>query len=374
MIIDMSNESFRNIMQDERLYLPIRWNGNDFSDTLENLFHIYTSKLDMLTEQGSRNVQPIHADVKDIKRVCGLLIKSIRYYLNGFPSKSYTTFRHVMELLMKTPLKMYNKSVSEQFDNPYGRFYSGDSLKLYRVVSVTDNRPYDRSRVFHTPYTLRSKVSTNRYSIAGYPSLYLGTSLELCCEEIHRNPHRDFSLASLFELERNRDYINTGVQVIELGVKPQDFLNFARNDEYYGRYISPSLLGQEEVRSAYLLWYPLIAACSYIRTSKNDPFAAEYIIPQLLMQWVRSEIRASNNEEYDQLIGIRYFSCASIRASDMGFNYVFPTSGQMKSTEQPYCAVLAKAFRVSKPVYIHEYEDVRSCEATLMRTRDLDFI
>lgn len=374
MVLDISNESFRNIFQDERLYLPIRWNGNDFADTLEDLFHVYTSKLDTLREQGYHNTEPIHADLKDIKIVCGLLIKAIRYYLNGFPSKSYTTFQRVMKLLMRTPLKMYYKSVSEQFESPRGHFYSDYSLKLYRVVSVTDNRPYDRSRVFHTPYNLRSKVSTNRYSIAGYPSLYLGTSLELCCEEIHRDPHKDFSLASLFELERNCDYINTEVQVIELGVKPQDFLNVARNDESYGRHISQSLLGQEEVRSAYLLWYPLIAACSYIRTNKNDPFAAEYIIPQLLMQWVRSEIVMGNKEEYDQLIGIRYFSCASIRASDMGFNYVFPTSGQMKSTEQPYCAVLAKAFRVSKPVYIHEYEDVRSCEATLMRTRDLDFI
>ncbi len=45
------------------------------------------------------------------------------------------------------------------------------------------------------------------------------------------------------------------------------------------------------------------------------------------MQWVRSEIDQSGYGDYNQLIGIRYFSCASVRASDIGFNYVFPTSG-----------------------------------------------
>ena len=60
------------------------------------------------------------------------------------------------------------------------------------------------------------------------------------------------------------------------------------------------------------------------------------------MQWVRSEISSKEDEDYDNLIGIRYFSCASVKASDMGFNYVFPTSGRQKSSGLPYCAVLTK--------------------------------
>ena len=85
------------------------------------------------------------------------------------------------------------------------------------------------------------------------------------------------------------------------------------------------MLENSSVRAAYLLWYPLIAARSYISVSKKDPFAAEYIIPQLLMQWVRCEIGSQPGieDEYNQLIGIRYFSCASQKASETGFNYVF---------------------------------------------------
>lgn len=373
MILDISDDSFKDILNDKQFYLPIRWDGVDFASTLDRLFNHYIKRLEMMRNKEERFFSHIRINVKDIKRVNGLLIRAVNNYLNGFPSKSYATFERVMDLLMQTPLKIYQKSVMEQFDH-YGNHNREDDLKLFRVVRVNDNRPYKRERVFHTPYNLRSKVSTSRYSIAGYPSLYLGTSLALCCEEIHLDPYKDLALAALFKLEREIEYTNTNIRVIELGVKPQDFLQERNENESYQRFIPNSLLEQSDIRSAYLLWYPLIAACSFIRTNKNDPFAAEYIIPQLLMQWVRSEVGSANHDDCDQLIGIRYFSCASVKASDMGFNYVFPTSGQQKAAELPYCSVLARAFRLTPPIYIHEYDNLRTCEWNLDKVNDFDFI
>lgn len=375
MILDISDSTFKNILNDEQLFLPIRWNGSDFSSTLNSLFNHYIRKVESLANNKSVFLEPIRVNTKNIKRVCGLLTKAVNYYLNGFPSKAYATFAKVMDLLMNEPLTIYNKSVIEQFETPDNNYHNDDELKLFRVVSVEDNKPYQRARVFHTPYNLRSKVSTSRYSIAGYPSLYLGTSLNLCCEEIHLNPNQNFALASMFKLESSIEYTNTNIQVIELGVKPQDFVHIEHNDnEIHYRRISHSLLDSAKVKSAYLLWYPIIAACSYIRTNKHDPFAAEYIIPQLLMQWVRSEIGSNKKDEYDQLIGIRYFSCASVKASEMGFNYVFPTSGQQKSSELPYCSVLTKSFLLTKPIYMHEYDSIQTCEWNLRKNKDFNFI
>lgn len=221
---------------------------------------------------------------------------------------------------------------------------------------------------------MRSKVSSSRYSIAGYPSLYLGTSLELCCEEIHMNPYKDFALASAFKLERMIELTNTDIKVIELGINPQDFLALENKNEIFHRFISQDLLNQVKVKSAYLLWYPLIAACSFIRTNKNDPFAAEYIIPQLLMQWVRREMNTPKSNKYEHLIGIRYFSCASVKSSDMGFDYVFTTSEHQKSPYIPYCPVLLKSFKLTKPEYIHKYDNIRTCEWKLHSSTDFQFI
>lgn len=368
MIFNISDHEFKRIFSCKDLHLPIRWDNNDFSNTLKNLYdkYLYIVEQERHNEALTPNIRVI--DYK-LKRVCNLLVSIVKQYLNGFPAKAFQTFNELMSLLEKTPLKTYYKSFTEQFN--ISNYH--DSLNLYRITCASENIPYGRSRIFHTPYYLRSKVSTSRYSIAGFPSLYLGTSLELCYEEIPHNPHEQFALASRFQLERNFEYNNTEIKVIELAIKPQDFL-FQQNrvDNFRNtRTIPTHVLSRVDVREAYLLWYPLIAACSFIRANKKDPFAAEYIIPQLLMQWVRTEIGTSK-QEHNRLVGIRYFSCASVKASDMGFNYVFPASGEQ--TKASFCPILSSAFKLTKPYFLYEYQDIYCCENTLRNDNDLDFV
>lgn len=204
----------------------------------------------------------------------------------------------------------------------------------------------------------RSKISTCRYSIAGFPCLYLSTTLDLCCEEIKLDVEKGFTIASKFALNRNLLENNRrNIQVIEMAVMPKDFKDNQQMDiTYQDGYIGHKARGFNEIdlnnisiKRRYLYWYPLLAACSYIRENRADPFASEYIIPQLLMQWVHEK------SENGTLYGIRYFSCASRLASDLGFNYVFPVSGE-KYSETEYCNVLAKSFIFSKPIYINRTE------------------
>lgn len=371
MIFDISDSTFRKIFQDENLHLPIRWGGDDFYVCLERLLHKYSKTIESEFVNLYDNNKCYNFDDLPIKRICSLIKKSVKHYLDGFPSKAYNSFANLMELLQQRPLRVYKKSCYEIL----GMY--NDRLDLFRVANVDDNTPYARTRIFHTPYNLRSKVSTSRYSIAGYPSLYLGTSLDLCCEEVQYNPHKGFAIASKFKIERSIEYNDTEISVIELSVKPQDFFNRENNIQLNRRIFDEIDLRDNTIRTAYLLWYPLIAACSFIRTNKSRPFAAEYIVPQLLMQWVRIEMTKkhfNDYEQYDQLIGIRYFSCASERASDMGFNYVFPVSGSQISTQFPYCPILSRAFRLTKPHFLNEYYDIRQCERELINDNDLDFV
>lgn len=397
MILDISDSEFRKLFDDKELFLPQVWDGSDFYKALKALFDHYLERVNDFFEQhiGQTEYEKYHATIRN---ACDSIHASVKAYLDGFPARAFETLFVAMKVLMRTPLKIYYKSSMRKGID------IEDSLCLYRAACVNDIKPYDRSRMFHAPYNLRSKVPTCRYSIAGYPSLYLGTSLELCCEEIHVNPGYDRVLASMFKLERSIEQSNTDIKVIELGIKPQDFIETDNiRNESKRRRIDPYLLHNDEVRTAYLLWYPLIAACSFIRTNKNDPFAAEYIIPQLLMQWVRAEMSRdcksacrdcfdycndcyngckehkrkrtiSLCESYHQLIGIRYFSCASKRASDLGFNYVFPTSGEPISENLQYCRILSKAFKLTVPQYIHDFYSIYTCEHTLKSDHDLRLI
>lgn len=354
MIFDISDRAFKKIFDDERLCLPKRWDGADFKKELESLFQHYDHQLTSAQSTKASRSQII--TISDVREVATLLVKTVREYLNGYPARAYACFSTLMEKMIKIPLNIHNHSREPLY---YSNGKNNEHMILFRVVKVEDNKPYQRARMFHPPYNMRSKVSTNRYSIAGYPSLYLGSSLQLCCDEIKAVPQKDMLIASAFRVDE-QDLLYNKIQVIDLSIKPQDF--FEQGDDGKGRFIPAYMLTDDDIRLAYLLWYPLIAACSYIRVNKQDPFAAEYIVPQLLMQWIH-ENTASDPDL--QLTGIRYFSCASVRASDMGFNYVFPTSGESHPSENQYCKYLVKTFALTEPVYLHEYGSIEECETEL---------
>ena len=366
MIVDISDRQFKRIISKNKFFLPIRWDGDDFVHTLNRLYDDYLTSINRELKDAEEQ-ELIDQDIASIHTVCQRIVESAEEYLNGFPAQAFQTFSKVMKILIKEPLAVYQKSIYDQFQAL--EYSKKDPLVLYRAARVYDNKPYSRRRVFHTPFNLRSKVSTSRYSIAGYPSLYLSTSLELCCKEIHANPSTEYVIASAFQLERSIEQSNINIRVIELAVKPQDFLGWDLEAGVRSRMLPRDVLESQNTRNAYLLWYPLIAACSFIRVNKADPFAAEYIIPQLLMQWARHETSC----DHHVLMGIRYFSCASVRASELGFNYVFPTSGKSCSAQVPYCSVLARSFHLTEPEYVHEFHSIQSCERELAR-RQFDCI
>ena len=180
------------------------------------------------------------------------------------------------------------------------------------------------------------------------------------------------------ELDEVKLFKDKKEQLLQLNDKMDKLIDFKDSEKFnkLSENQQNLLNTQLYIMMSYMSILPIIMACSMAvpESMKIAPFKDEYIIPQLLMQWVRNEICIKENDDYNELVGIRYFSCASVKASDMGFNYVFPTSGNPKSADLPYCSVLAKAFRLTNPVYIHEYDSLSTCEWQLTKSNDFDFI
>lgn len=370
MIFDISKEDFIEIMKIESFQLPKRWDGRDYYVSVSNLFNEYLEYLSRYLKR---------SEVKRVETICKRVKSAIYEYHNGLPSNALNELTHAMDLLMKNPLKIYPKN-----DGPHSKFSIDDPLQLYRVRNVQEKRIYFRKDIFHTPYLLRSKIRACRYSISGYPSLYLATSLELCCEEIKINSFNDMTIASRYQIRRDIKPNELRISVIEMGIKPNHFVNyynrrFKQNTEYclinytennfVDKYLSEIDLFDESKISNYLYWYPIIAASSFIRVNRNDAFASEYIIPQLLMQWIRK--RQTSERE---LFGIRYFSCASKRASDIGLNYVFPARGIEQDYNGSFCNTLSKSFILTVPYYINEFDSLKDCEDKLRLDTSLDSI
>ncbi len=134
---------------------------------------------------------------------------------------------------------------------------------FYRIRIHKLNYPLKPEHFFHIPFNLRGKVKTQRFSIPGFPSLYLGTSSYVCWEELSRPSLSDFQIVRV----TNTDIL----KVIDLS-PPKN------NNDSYDYY-------------KYLMIWPLVFACSVRVRTPEDYFKPEYIIPQLLLQWVRKNDR-----------------------------------------------------------------------------------
>ena len=345
MIIDLSNHQFREIMENPMLHLPIRWDGRNFEDALDGVLDCFIDELNYYALQDKESIGLLKVDLSEIVSTCSDLKACVREYHKGFPSHALSVLNRIMSQLVRTPLEVYQKD---------GEPIEGDKLRLYRIRNVNSGIQYSRKDIFHVPVNTRPIISTCRYSIAGYPSLYLTTSLALGMEETAANSEHAIASKFIFEQPQRR----VDIHVLELGIKPQDFLPDERRE---GNRSMPRVirdrLSDDEVREAYLRWYPVIAAGSFIRANRAAPFASEYIVPQLLMQWIRTQSKRNS------LMGIRYFSCASIRASEMGYDYVFPANNY--DYEDNYCSILRDAFLLTEPVHLRDYDDAPSCEHAL---------
>jgi hypothetical protein len=130
--------------------------------------------------------------------------------------------------------------------------------------------------------------------------------------------------------------------------KSVKFLNFAYSLETLKHNHEIETLFEEDADSfnlqkAYLVFFPLLLACSYNRAHDSASFHAEYIIPNLLLQWI--------NKEKSQVKGISYFSTKSkqLRHHGIGINFVFPPD-TVTPQNKGHCSFLKENFQLSKAI------------------------
>jgi hypothetical protein len=188
-------------------------------------------------------------------------------------------------------------------------------------------------------------VENRRYSVAGLPCLYLGSSLWICWEELGR-PELDTVLVSRFALAKQ-------TTILDFQYTPKIFWDvyayLAKETKAhhpadgYSNVIFESFNKRltEETVAAYLRCWPLIAACSIKVESRKGPFFPQYIVPQMLLQWV------SQSRKVD---GIRYFSTRvpSLDASPHAqSNCVFPSRNIIQTG---ICSHLNGMFTLISPI------------------------
>lgn len=222
-------------------------------------------------------------------------------------------------------------------ENTFQIFSMRHGQKWYRARKADNSgRGFSAKDMFHVPFDKRTEVANCRFSISGYPCLYLGSTLLSCWEEMH--------CPSLHELVVSKVAIKTEstLDVLDLRIPEAS----STIPLFEG-------LTDEEMRYKNLLMlktWPLIVACSIKTISPNAPFKFEYIHPQLLMLAMKELGR-------ERLYGIAYTSThldVNMTADISCYTNVAIPVRNVKS--KGYCEHLSQLFDITRGVSFMEAE------------------
>ncbi len=254
---------YEDILNSSFLHLPITPAGS-YKDTVSKKL---TEFLDMVNslEDGQMNIVGLNIHTTYVKNalnpfVTGLL-QTLDLYFNGRPAAAYERLKRTMI----SDLKNFSEILKL-------RKYT-ENEACFRLRVSKENFPLTTKEMFHIPFELRGRVSTQRYSIPGFPCLYLGRTIYGCWEEMKRPNIDEFQAVKL------------------VNVKPIRYLDLTRP-------VYSADLREQELYHYFMTW-PLIASCSVKVSDYSHTFKPEYIIPQLLLQLIR---------DTENIDGIKYNS------------------------------------------------------------------
>lgn len=333
--------------------LPRERDGEDFGIFISKRFDAYLGAVNKLNgdEYISRNIRSNKNLIRD---TCESIKKAISEYRSGSTDNAYS-------------------EIEKTIRNNYGYFsilnsnvdFSKRDKHFYRMQEDNDH-DYSRERMFHPPFNNPDLWRKDRrYSIPEYPCLYLGASVKVCWEEIKRD---DLDInkikISRFELKPN-----SKVKILDFGSRPTHLAPIILHNKEK----NPPDNSLDQVFIANAVLWPLIAACSIKvkdedtpTTKKGVPLIEEYIVPRLVLEWVRK-----NDEEYH---GIRYFSTKIIKeypeSPRLFQNFVFPARDKVS---QGHCPYLKSIFMITDPITNQSSELIDNVALKQLPDEEIDY-
>lgn len=318
-------KDFINLIKD--FMLPIVNRENSLINFMDTHYKKYIEELKQLikTQKFLDNefINNLADKIDEIDDICKNIIKILRLYDKGNKIKSHSLF-----------FKLIDDLENRLFIRENNSNITGHEFRYYRIRSTEEKRDYKRKEIFHIPFNKREHISSCRYSIAGYPCIYLSSSSKLCWFEC--GMPKKFILA---EYEFNDEV--SKMKIIDFALDSYRFAEWVKS-VYISKNKAKKKKRAHELLLNHFITYPIKVACSIIVKNKEANFKHEYVLPQMLLLWVR------DNDTYS---GIAYHSCTNQNlAPKFGVhNLVLPAKDIGKDG---YCKYLKQNLRISKPEYI----------------------
>ncbi|EGR0693846.1 hypothetical protein AB5Q63_004678 [Vibrio parahaemolyticus] len=263
----------------------------------------------------------------------------IQLGLMGKRSAAFRLFEEKIHPTLRFPFSTYRNLPGDP------RFDRDNTLSGYRIRIGQDsyNANYSRPDLFHIPFELNHLIGNNRFSLSGFPCLYMSNSIYGAWEELNR-PDIDKCFASKFNLQE--------LSFVDISMTPSEITSRLNNHvkflEKQTRPLPAELVESFEHHLVdYLYIWPVILCCSF-KVKNNSVFKPEYIFPQLVLEWIVSDYPG----EYD---GIKFLSTKSLAleghisvdAKSLAKNYVIPAR-QYQS--KGFCSEYTRKIAFTQPV------------------------
>lgn len=289
---------------------------NDYRENVKGRLKAYRKLLNSLNEE-----LPVdwNEKKKRVNQLCEGLNRAIESEAKGMKHSAYTTIKNQLDGYKSRSTEIEKLA----YDENILTVAQGTITYRMRKVDLEEQRKLKPKDMFHIPLDKRGLVETQRYSVPGYPCLYLARSVYGCWEEMGRP---DFGTIMVSRFVSQIDF-----KVLDLRIPSKDSWNASMEK--------------------CVLFFPLvIASMAQVKNSK-DTYKPEYLIPQLLTEWVISHNRDNRTE--DEILGILYTSAQ--KNDDFDFpadscdNFAIPVLKPLG--RKKYCERLEAIFQLTAPSY-----------------------
>lgn len=256
---------------------------------------------------------------KRLKQLIDGINRAMESEYKGIRHSAFTSIKNQLDGYQTQQTKIKGLALNETI---YSISQGMVAYKM-RKVSLEEQRKLKREDMFHIPLNKRGLVETQRYSVPGYPCIYLAHRIYGCWEEMGRS---DFGTVMVSKFETQKEF-----KLLDLRIPSKEMW---KNDM---------------VRC--LLIFPLVIASMVQVKNSKDTYKPEYLIPQLLTEWIISKNIDGKDDE--KILGIIYTSAQ--KNDDFDFpedsytNYAIPVLKPLGSNK--YCKRLKDYFKLTAPTY-----------------------
>lgn len=304
--------------------IPVKATDTDFKKHIKNTLEEYKTRVSKLDK--NYQTKDWNQNINRMNQLCNGILRAIE--------SDYKGTRHSAYISIKNQLDGYKTSKNNikglAIDDNIRLIPEGTIFYRMRKVNIDEHHKLTRKDMFHIPLNQRGSVRTQRYSVPGYPCLYLSHRVYGCWEEMGRPDYGTIMVSSYKCTE--------SFNMLDLRI--------------------PSFTAWNNDINRCILLFPLIMSCMFQVNNKNDIYKPEYIVPQLITEWIIT--RNKSNKNAKNILGVIYTS--THKNNDFSFpddsfdNYAIPVIEPINSKD--YCKKLKNIFNLTLPTY-YDLEELR---------------